>query len=84
MKDERSKPEIIRGVADGDRLVLTYEEDTVRQLRLRYRTFFVRASEINRKDGWQHYRVALSAELRQIIIIAERKEAGDGSQDGTQ
>ena len=72
MKDERTKPDIIRSVADGDKLVLNYPDDTADDLRKRYRAFFVRASEINRTDGYQHYRVAIVAELRQLVIIAEK------------
>lgn len=77
-----TKPEIIRGVADGDKLVLDFPTDTIEELRARYRAFCVRASEINRKDGWQHYRIAIFAELRQIAVIAERRQE-DAGEDGT-
>lgn len=79
--EERTKPEIIRGVADGDKYVMDFPDDTIDQLRGRYRAFFSRASEINRADGWQHYRIAIFTELRQIAIIANRKEAENGNQD---
>lgn len=70
---EMSKPEIIRSVKDGDKMVLEYPTDTIQELRGRYRAFFARASEINRADGWKHYRCAISVALRQIIIIAEKQ-----------
>lgn len=94
MKEERSIPDIIRSVADGDRMVLTFPDDDDRQLQRRNAAFSARASEINwgrvrggertGGDGWQHYRIIKVSELRQIIIIASRKEEDDGSQDGTQ
>ena len=73
MKDERSKPEIIKSVRDGDKLVLDYPEYTKEQLQSCYAAFSVRASEINRAEGRQHYRVAKIAELNQIVIIAEQQ-----------
>lgn len=68
---EMTKVDIIRSVKDGDKMVLDYPTDTKEQLQGRYAAFSVRASEINRDDGWKHYRIAKVAELRQIIIIAE-------------
>ena len=74
MKDERSKPEIIKSVRDGDKLVLDYPEYTKEQLQSCYAAFSVRASEINRAEGRQHYRIAKIAELNQIIVIAEKPD----------
>ncbi len=71
MKEERTKPEIIKSVRDGDKMILDYPEDTKDALQKRYAAFAARASEINRAEGRQHYRVSKVAELGKIIIIAE-------------
>ena len=52
-------------------MVLDYPEYTKEQLQSCYAAFSVRASEINRAEGRQHYRIAKIAELNQIVIIAE-------------
>ena len=83
MTEEKTKPEIIRSVADGDKAVLNYPDDTIEELRKRYQAFFARASEINRSDGWQHYRISIVAELRQLIIIAERRQEDAGDTNET-
>lgn len=76
IKEERSKPEIIQSVADGDRMMLILSE-------VNEGAFRARASEINRQEGWQHYRIATNASMNTLMIIAEkRKEAGHGGKDG--
>ena len=49
-------------------------EYTKEQLQSCYAAFSVRASEINRAEGRQHYRIAKIAELNQIVIIAETEQ----------
>lgn len=74
MKDERTKPEIIRSVADGDKMILNYPDFTGEELQKEYAWFYSRASEINRTDGWRHYRISKVSELSQIVIIAEKRD----------
>lgn len=63
---ERSKPEIIRSVADGDRLELVLSE-------CNEMAFRSRVAELNRQDGWQHYRIATNTAMDTLMIIAEEK-----------
>ena len=74
--DRKTKPEIIKSVPDGDKQIRRYPSLTTEELRRKYRAFSTRASEINRSEGWQHYRVAIVAVLAQIIITAERRDYG--------
>lgn len=71
---KKTKPEIIRSVKDGDKMVLNYPDYTREQLHREYVWFYTRACEINNADGWKHYRVSKLTELGQIVIIAERRE----------
>jgi hypothetical protein len=68
--NEKTKPEIIRSVADGDKMVLNRPEYSKEELHKEYMWFQARASEINKKDGWTHYRISKVPELNQIVIIA--------------
>jgi hypothetical protein len=64
-------------VADGDRMVLSYPDYTCEDLHREYMWFSARASEINRSDGYRHYRISKLTELRQLVIIAKRREDHD-------
>ena len=67
MKEERSKPEIIRSVADGDKLELVLSE-------VNEPAFRNRASELNKTDGYKHYRIASNSAMNTLMIIAEKKK----------
>lgn len=63
----KTKTEIIRSVRVGDRLDLVLSEVNAQAYR-------VRASEINRKEGYQHYRIASNRLMNQLSIMALPKD----------
>jgi hypothetical protein len=65
-----NKVEIIRSVHDGDRLDFELSEHNIAAFRSR-------ASELNKLDGWRHYRIAASVPLNLMSIIANLKEDGN-------
>lgn len=60
-------------MADGDKLELVLSE-------VSERAFRSRVSELNKADGYQHYRIATNQAMNTLMIIADRREA-DGSED---
>lgn len=82
--NEKTKPEIIRSVADGDKMVLNYPEYSKEELHKEYMWFQARASEINNANNdltykkkekyYCHYRISKVTALLQIVIIAERRK----------
>lgn len=80
--NKKTMKEIIRSVADGDKKMMSFPNYTADELRRRYMTFFSRASEINKEEGWKHYRLSLYSELGMFLIIAERRlEDGAGNRN---
>lgn len=73
VKYKRGNKELIRNVQAGDKKVLNYPDDTEEVFDKRYHSLFSRASELNNEDSEVRYRIVKVTELRQLIIVAERR-----------
>lgn len=73
VKYKRGNKDLIRNVQAGDKKVLNYPDDTEEVFDKRYHSLFSRASELNNEDSKVRYRIVKVTELRQLIIVAERR-----------
>lgn len=60
---EKTKKEIMQSVPDGGTLTLPLAGENLNAWR-------VRAAEINRDEGYEHYSITANSRLNQLTIIA--------------
>ena len=66
MEKTKTQKEIIRSVADGQTYTLPLNT-------VSYHSFFQRAYELNKEDGWRHYDIRKSKANNTLTIIAHNR-----------